>query len=108
MLGLSPHIAKHFSSRKCSLLVNAMLVVTLRFVAFLFKDFQFRQMKKTRVFKSPEGLPKERSSLLALSNKFGLIFVGLERTLKVFLTQDILTFNKVEGNVNEIGMISPS
>ncbi|KAM3873972.1 nuclear pore complex protein Nup214 [Diretmus argenteus] len=66
------------------------------------KDFQFRQMKKTRVFDSPEDLPKDRSSLLALSNKFGLTFVGLDRTLKVYLTGDILAADKVDGNANEI------
>ncbi|KAM4635277.1 nuclear pore complex protein Nup214 isoform 2-T2 [Polymixia lowei] len=65
------------------------------------KDFQFRQIKKTRVFDSPEDLPKDRSSLLALSNKFGLIFVGLDRTLKVYLTRDILSADKFEGNSNE-------
>ncbi|XP_071399853.1 nuclear pore complex protein Nup214 isoform X2 [Centroberyx affinis] len=66
------------------------------------KDFQFRQMKKTRVFESPDDLPKDRSSLLALSNKFGLTFVGLDRTLKVYLTQHILAADEVEGNSNEI------
>uniref|UniRef100_A0AAQ4S143 Nuclear pore complex protein Nup214 n=1 Tax=Gasterosteus aculeatus aculeatus TaxID=481459 RepID=A0AAQ4S143_GASAC len=46
------------------------------------KDFQFRQMKKTRVFDPAEDLPRERSSLLTISNKFGLTFVGLDRTFK--------------------------
>lgn len=59
-------------------------------------------MKKTRVFDSPEDLPKDRSSLLALSNKFGLTFVGLARTFKVYLTQNILDTDKVDGNPNEI------
>ncbi|XP_048875640.1 nuclear pore complex protein Nup214 isoform X2 [Brienomyrus brachyistius] len=66
------------------------------------KYFQFRQMKKIRVFDSPEELPKERSNLLAVSNKFGLTFVGRDRTFKVFLTRNILAANKVEGNPNEI------
>ncbi|XP_031433643.1 nuclear pore complex protein Nup214 isoform X2 [Clupea harengus] len=66
------------------------------------KDFQFRQMKKIRVFDSPEDLPKGRSGLLAISNKYGLTFVGLDRTLKVFLTKDIIAVGKVEGNPNEI------
>lgn len=66
------------------------------------KDFKFRQMKKARVFDSPEDLPKDRSSLLTLSNKFGLTFVGLDRTFKVYLTQDILDADKVDGNPNEI------
>uniref|UniRef100_A0A8C9XKU0 Nuclear pore complex protein Nup214 n=1 Tax=Sander lucioperca TaxID=283035 RepID=A0A8C9XKU0_SANLU len=67
------------------------------------KDFQFRQMKKTRVFDPAEDLPKERTSLLTISNKFGLTFVGLHKTFKVYLTQDILS-DKFDGNANEIGM----
>ncbi|GLD71913.1 nuclear pore complex protein Nup214-like protein [Lates japonicus] len=66
------------------------------------KDFQFRQMKKARVFEAPEDLPKERSSLLTISNKFGLTFVGLDRTFKVYRTQDILAADKADGNSNEI------
>ena len=60
-------------------------------------------MKKTRVFDSPEDLPKERSNLLCLSNKYGLTFVGHERELKVYFTRDIIAADKVEGNSNEIG-----
>ncbi|XP_062290745.1 nuclear pore complex protein Nup214 isoform X2 [Scomber scombrus] len=66
------------------------------------KDFQFRQMKKTRVFEPAGDLPKERSSLLTLSNKFGLTFVGLDKTFKVYLTKDVLAADKVDGNSNEI------
>ncbi|XP_041816555.1 nuclear pore complex protein Nup214 isoform X2 [Chelmon rostratus] len=66
------------------------------------KDFQFRQMKKARVFEPAEDLPKERSSLLTISNKFGLTFVGFDKTFKVYLTQDILAADKVDGNSNEI------
>ncbi|XP_070780296.1 nuclear pore complex protein Nup214 [Enoplosus armatus] len=66
------------------------------------KDFQFRQMKKARVFEPAGDLPKERSSLLTVSNKFGLTFVGLDRTFKVYLTQDILAADKVDGHSNEI------
>uniref|UniRef100_A0A673ZTG9 Nuclear pore complex protein Nup214 n=1 Tax=Salmo trutta TaxID=8032 RepID=A0A673ZTG9_SALTR len=66
------------------------------------QDFQFRQMKKTRVFDSPDDLPKDRSSLLAISNKFGLTFVGLDKKIKVYRTRDILAADKVEGNSNEI------
>uniref|UniRef100_A0A8C7ITT9 Nuclear pore complex protein Nup214 n=1 Tax=Oncorhynchus kisutch TaxID=8019 RepID=A0A8C7ITT9_ONCKI len=65
-------------------------------------DFQFRQMKKTRVFDSPDDLPKDRSSLLAISNKFGLTFVGLDKKIKVYRTRDILAADKVDGNSNEI------
>lgn len=61
-------------------------------------------MKKVRVFDPTEDLPKDRSSLLAISNKYGLTFVGLDRTLKVYLTRDILAADKGDGNSNEIGM----
>lgn len=71
---------------------------------FFIQDFHFHQLKKTRVFEPPDDLPKERSCLLALSNKFGLTFVGLDRTLKVYLTQDILAADKYEGNSNDIGI----
>lgn len=70
----------------------------------VFQDFQFRQMKKAKVFEPSEDLPKERSSLLIISNKFGLTFVGLDKTFKVYKTQDILNAVRVDGNVNEIGM----
>ncbi|XP_063746049.1 nuclear pore complex protein Nup214 isoform X3 [Eleginops maclovinus] len=66
------------------------------------KDFQFRQMKKTRVFQPTEDLPKERTSLLTISNKFGLTFVGLGRTFKVYQTQVILGADKFDGNPNDI------
>ncbi|XP_028273229.1 nuclear pore complex protein Nup214 isoform X2 [Parambassis ranga] len=66
------------------------------------KDFQFRQMKKVRVFEPTEELPKDRSNLLTTSNKFGLTFVGLGRTFKIYLTGDILAADKVDGNSNEI------
>lgn len=61
-------------------------------------------MKKVRVFEPAEDLPKERSNLLATSNKYGLTFVGLNRTFKVYLTHDILAADKVDGNANEISM----
>lgn len=60
-------------------------------------------MKKIRVFDSPDDLPKERSSLLAISNKFGLTFVAQGRVLKVFVTNDIIAVGRVSGNPNEIG-----
>lgn len=61
-------------------------------------------MKKARVFESAEDLPKDRSSLLTISNKFGLTFVGLDRTFKVYLTKLVLGADKADGNPNEIGM----
>lgn len=73
-------------------------------VVFFPQDFHFHQMKKAKVFESPDDLPKERSSLLTVSNKYGLTFVGFDRTFKVYLTQDILDADKFEGNSNEVGM----
>lgn len=55
------------------------------------------------MFEASEDLSKERSSLLTVSNKYGLTFVGFDRTFKVFLTQDILDADKEEGNSNEVG-----
>ncbi|XP_073696657.1 nuclear pore complex protein Nup214 isoform X2 [Garra rufa] len=65
------------------------------------KDFQFRQMKKIRVFESSADLPKERSSLLNISNKYGLTFAGKDRTLKVFWTRDVIAAGRLEGNPND-------
>lgn len=60
-------------------------------------------MKKAKVFETPEDFSKERSSLLTVSNKYGLTFVGFDRIFKVFRTQDILDADKDEGNSNEVG-----
>lgn len=70
---------------------------------FSLQDFQFRQLKKIRVFASPGELPKERSNLLAVSNKYGLTFAGQDGTLKVYLTRDIMAVGHKEANPNEIG-----
>uniref|UniRef100_A0A3Q2G152 Nuclear pore complex protein Nup214 n=1 Tax=Cyprinodon variegatus TaxID=28743 RepID=A0A3Q2G152_CYPVA len=66
------------------------------------KDFQFRQMKKVRVFEATEDFPKERSSLLTVSNKYGLTFVGLGQTFKVYLTQNILAADQADRNSHEV------
>lgn len=66
------------------------------------KDFQFRQMKKARVFNPTEELPRERSNLLAISNKYGLTFVGYDKTFKVYFTADILAADRNDGNSNDI------
>lgn len=65
------------------------------------KDFQFRQMKKVQVFQPADDMPRERSSLLTVSNKYGLTFVGLDRTFKVYLTLNILAADKADGSSNE-------
>lgn len=68
------------------------------------QDFQFRQMKKIRVFESSADLPKVRSCLLAISNKYGLTFVGKDEMLKVFWTSDVIAAGRLEGNPNDTGM----
>lgn len=60
-------------------------------------------MKKIRVFESSADLPRERSSLLTISNKYGLTFAGRDRTLKVFWTRDVIAAGRLEGNPNETG-----
>jgi len=46
-------------------------------------------------------MPKDRSNLLAISNKFGLVFVALDRALKLYLTREILSVDKVDGHSDE-------
>lgn len=70
----------------------------------VFQDFQFRQMKKVKVFEPTKDLPRERSNLLTISNKFGLTFAACDQTFKVYRTEDILKADKVDGNSNETGV----
>lgn len=70
----------------------------------VFQDFQFRQMKKVKVFEPAKDFPRERSNLLTISNKFGLTFAGSDQTFKVYRTGDILRADKSDGNSNETGV----
>ncbi|XP_067826031.1 nuclear pore complex protein Nup214 isoform X2 [Heptranchias perlo] len=66
------------------------------------KNFQFRQMKKIRIFNSLAEMPKDRVSLLVTSNIYGLTFMGGQDGLKIINTQNIVMADMEEGSINEI------
>ncbi|XP_072268454.1 nuclear pore complex protein Nup214 isoform X2 [Pyxicephalus adspersus] len=71
------------------------------------KDFQFKQLKKLRIFEPPEELLRNRSTLLAISNKYGFLFVGSPTGLKVFSTKDLIIPIKPGEDANSIAASPP-
>ncbi|XP_031565035.1 nuclear pore complex protein Nup214-like isoform X2 [Actinia tenebrosa] len=74
------------------------------------EDFYFKQLKKLQIFDSPEGgLPLARTSLLAVSNKHGLCFVGCPTGVKIIKTDIIGKLNQQdERNINAVVSEYPS
>ena len=54
------------------------------------KDFQFRQMLKIQINDQPDDMPLARSSLLAVSNVFGLLFTGTSTGECLSVLQDTI------------------
>ncbi|XP_044180329.1 nuclear pore complex protein Nup214-like isoform X4 [Acropora millepora] len=73
------------------------------------KDFSFKQMRKIRMFESPQNIPTGRSSLLDTSSKYGLTFVGCPRGIKIIKTETIEAIHeKDEGSMQNVVSHCPS
>ncbi|KAK2567238.1 Nuclear pore complex protein Nup214 [Acropora cervicornis] len=73
------------------------------------KDFSFKQMRKIRMFESPQNIPTGRSSLLDTSSKYGLTFVGCPRGIKIMKTETIEAIHeKDEGSMQNVVSHCPS
>ncbi|XP_022793555.1 nuclear pore complex protein Nup214-like isoform X3 [Stylophora pistillata] len=66
-------------------------------------------MRKIRMFESPKTLPTARSSLVAVSTKYGLTFVGCPTGIKVIKTETIERINESdEGSMQNVVAHCPS
>ncbi|CAB4023568.1 F-box only 11 [Paramuricea clavata] len=74
----------------------------------LFQDFFYKQMRKLRVFKSPQELITARTSLLAVSNQYGVVYVAGEnncvKAIKVETVEKL--FIELQGSLQVEGHIS--
>uniref|UniRef100_UPI00358E4608 nuclear pore complex protein Nup214 isoform X2 n=1 Tax=Myxine glutinosa TaxID=7769 RepID=UPI00358E4608 len=66
------------------------------------RDFQFRQMKRLRILEPPDDLPRDRVSLLAVSNRFGLVFIGAPNSLRILSAAAVQNANAIGGDINEV------
>ncbi|CAN0252162.1 unnamed protein product [Lampetra planeri] len=66
------------------------------------KEFQFRQMKRVRAFVPPGLLPCDRVSLLTVSSRYGLLFVGVPSGLRVYETRSLVAANTLGGDMDTV------
>uniref|UniRef100_A0A8C4R7R2 Nucleoporin Nup159/Nup146 N-terminal domain-containing protein n=1 Tax=Eptatretus burgeri TaxID=7764 RepID=A0A8C4R7R2_EPTBU len=71
-------------------------------------DFQFKQMKRLRILEPPDELPCDRVSLLAVSNRFGLVFIGAPNSLRILSSAAVQNTNTIGGDINECPLAFPA